>query len=295
MSKESSSLRGTIRLPGELPSFQGCVRLALLAAVLSLACLAARPATAQEGTGLTVIEGRVVDDASGDPVEGAEIQLLGGDDTGFQGTTDDQGAFVFQRVPPGVYQLVVEHPEYGTRSSGIALAGRELVMLNVRLQVQPIELAPLVVSVRREFLSPTMQEFYERKEKGLGRYITRADIEQRQPGRITHMIASLPGISLIRGGSSVNPKLHFRRHQRYIPGRGAVPCWPTVYVDGKRIQEGGPDPANWDPTETDIDDMVLPGDIAGVEVYDGAGGVPPRFGGSWGGCGVIVIWTRSAP
>jgi hypothetical protein len=241
-----------------------------------------------------MVEGRVVDDASGEPVANAEIQLLG-EETDFQGSTNDQGKFVFQRVPPGVYELVLTHLAYGTRSTRIELVGRQLVRLNVRLEVKPVELAPLVVSARREYLSPTMQEFYERMEKGLGRFITRTDIEQRQPSRISHMMADLPGLTLIQGASSLDQRLHFRRHQRYIPGRGVIPCWPTVYLDGRRIQEGGPDPGTRDPAEIDIDDIVLPSDIAGVEVYDGAGGVPPRFGGSWGGCGVIAIWTRSAP
>ncbi|MGD2216804.1 MAG: hypothetical protein PVJ64_08605, partial [Gemmatimonadales bacterium] len=85
MSKQLPSWSGLIRqLCGVLSSGE-YVRLALLAAVLSLACFGARPATAQEAAGLTVIEGRVVDDASGDPVEGAEIRLVGADSTSLEG------------------------------------------------------------------------------------------------------------------------------------------------------------------------------------------------------------------
>ena len=42
------------------------------------------------------------------------------------------------------------------------------------------------------------------------------------------------------------------------------------------MQEGGPDPVVRDPTESNIDDLVLPGDVVGVEVYDGAGQILHR-------------------
>jgi hypothetical protein len=267
----------------------------VVAALVMIGGVVAEQPRAQDATvGLAVVTGRVVDGDSGEPVEGADVRLIG-DEREFVRLSNDRGLFLFPRVPPGVYEVVLEHLSYGTRTDTIEVVGREIVDFEVRLAKEPIALAPLLASVRREYLSPSMHDFYERLQRGLGRFITRAEIELQRPSRITHMIASLPGIALIRGPNSVKPRLHFRRHQRYIPGRGAIPCWPTVYVDGRRVQDGGPDPESRILDEVEIDDLVLPTDIAGIEVYDGAGGIPARFGGSWGGCGVIAIWTRSAP
>jgi len=280
---------------GELARLRRYGRAVLLAAMLIVSGGGLQALRAQDPTvGLAVVIGVVVDGESAEPIDGVHVGLIGAERE-FHRSTNDRGLFLFLRVPPGIYELVLEHLSYGTRTDTIEVAGREIVNFEVRLAVQPIALAPVVVSVRREYLSPSMHEFYERMEQGLGRFITRADIELLRPSRITHMIASLPGIALIRGPSSAKSRLHFRRHQRYVPGRGAIPCWPTVYVDGRRVQDGGPDPASPIPDDVEIDDLVLPSDIAGIEVYDGAGGIPARFGGSWGGCGVIAIWTRSAP
>ncbi len=196
------------------------------------------------------------------------------------------------RVPRGSYELVVRHLAYGERSQAIQVSSSERVDLQLRMTMEPIELEALVVSVRRRYLAPRLQEFYERVDKGNGHFITRDDIENRKPGRITRMIADSPGIQLVRGGeSSLSQRLHFRRHVRWEAGR-TIPCWPTVYVDGERIQEGGLEVAGRPSSGMDIDDLILPADVEGVEVYDGAGGLPPRFGGSFGGCGVIAIWTR---
>jgi hypothetical protein len=279
---------------GEFLSRQIWLRTVLLAAIVCLGGPLVGAAWAQETTvGLALVAGRVLDAESEKPIDGAEV-LLVGDATEISRETDNSGAFMFPRVPRGAYQLVVEHLAYGTRSETIEIVGSERIDLQLRLTMEPIELEPLVVAIRRRYLSPRMLEFYERVDHGLGYFITRADIENRMPGRITHMIADAPGVQLVQAGeSSLSRRLHFRRHVRWEAGQ-TVPCWPTVYLDGGRVQDGGPEIAGRPLSEMDIDDLVLPADVEGVEVYDGAGGLPPRFGGSFGGCGVIAVWTRIA-
>jgi hypothetical protein len=264
----------------------------LIAAILCLCGPLLETARAQDATvGLALVSGRVLDAETDEPIKGAEVILVE-EETEIRRETDNSGFFMFPRVPRGGYELVVQHLAYGARSETIDVVGSERVDLQLRLTMEPIELEPLVVGIRRRYLSPRMQEFYERADQGLGHYITREDIERRKPGRITHMIADSPGVRLVQGSeSSLSRRPHFRRHVRWEAGR-RIPCWPTVYVDGERMQDGGPEIGGRPLMEMDIDDLVLPADVEGVELYDGAGGIPPRFGGSFGGCGVIAIWTR---
>ena len=41
-----------------------------------------------------------------------------------------------------------------------------------------------------------------------------------------------------------------------------------------------------------LDSLVLPIEVAGVEVYRGAASLPGEFGGSDSRCGVVVVWTK---
>jgi len=59
-------------------------------------------------------------------------------------------------------------------------------------------------------------------------------------------------------------------------------CVPTFYLNGSRLDEL---------TISDIDVMVRPREIAGIETYM-PGTVPLQFQPPMTGCGVILIWTK---
>jgi len=61
-------------------------------------------------------------------------------------------------------------------------------------------------------------------------------------------------------------------------------CEPSVYIDGHYMSTLSSD---------DIDSWIRPDEVAGIEVYRGAG-TPPEFsvGLTQQYCGTIVIWTR---
>ncbi len=60
----------------------------------------------------------------------------------------------------------------------------------------------------------------------------------------------------------------------------------NIYVDGMRVVRDN------QAFRESIDNFVSPSEIAAMEVYRGPSEVPAEFGGSVGGCGAIVIWTR---
>ena len=84
-------------------------RLILLLALVS--ALYVPPTAAQEAqeAGTVTVTGNVVDDANGQPVAGVVVVL---EALGLTVVTDDQGQFVLDSVPRGVYNLRLVHRDY---------------------------------------------------------------------------------------------------------------------------------------------------------------------------------------
>jgi len=114
--------------------------------------------------------------------------------------------------------------------------------------------------------------FYQRRRSGIGRYLTSDDIAKRGAIVASDIFRSVPGLRLDRGGLGGDT----------IWMRGAFGlCVPDVYINGA-VMQLGPD---------DIDSVVQPKEIAGIEIYSGEN-VPPQFQRGLSGCGSIVIWTK---
>jgi hypothetical protein len=56
----------------------------------------------------------------------------------------------------------------------------------------------------------------------------------------------------------------------------------VVFLDGVRRPPSG----------AGIDDVALPKDLAGIEIYSGAATIPLQYKTSGATCGVILLWTR---
>ena len=54
--------------------------------------------------------------------------------------------------------------------------------------------------------------------------------------------------------------------------------------------EAASEKAQWFAAE--IDNLVKPEEIRGIEVYRGESDTPAEFGTRWVQCGTVVIWTR---
>jgi hypothetical protein len=251
----------------------------LVTVLASVACLigaAARPAPCQEQGRAGVVLGHVVDAASGKPIEAVEVRLVGGAEDLVR-VTGGEGEFLIPRVPPGSYEVVLSHVAYGTQTGTIRVGRGELVKYDARLSMQPIELEPLQVTVARRSVSPNLLGFYERMSMGRGQFITREDIEARQPGRASQIIGDISTVRVRMAGASSRFYVEFARY------RG---CPPAVYLDRVLLNPGRGEQAV-------IDDFVMPNEVEAVEAYESPATLPAEFGGSRAGCGVIVIWTRS--
>jgi hypothetical protein len=115
-----------------------------------------------------------------------------------------------------------------------------------------------------------MSGFYERRENGFGITLTRDEIVQRNPNRVSDLFYGIPGARVVlprRFGQS--PTVLLRGN-----------CVPQLVVDGAPFNMPIP-----------IDEVLNVSELEAVEVYHGAS-TPMRYSAST--CGTILAWTREA-
>lgn len=223
--------------------------------------------------------GRVADDGSGEPIAGARVILL--DDQGrWAGvrTADDLGTFEFVVKRSGPYRLRAARLGYReTTTPPLDLGEHAAVRVEVRLLVDAVLLAPLEVLARSpSAISPVLANFHARRAAGaFGRFVTRDEIERLRPGRVTDVLARLPGVRLESTGGAGNRRAVFLRSD----------CPALIFLDGFLLNRA----ADRMPA---VDDVVSPGAVEGIEIYGGFGTVPAEFLNPESRCGVVAIWTR---
>lgn len=227
------------------------------------------------------VRGTVVEDGPRTPIRGASVELLRGADAAALGTvTDSSGAFVLRATRAGTYRVRLTHPSYATMTSDtLAIGPGESLVVELRMGRQAIPLEPLVVTAQG---NARHGGFYQRqRQPGLGRFITRTDIDAR-PGayQTTELLRGIPGVEIVpvrrgRGGAVTN----------MIMTRGGMGrCEPVVVLDGTPIRQF---------PDSGIDDFLKVDMIEGVEIYTSTAGAPPQFMTANNACGVVAFWTRT--
>ena len=253
----------------------------LAACIVALMCLA-RPALAQ-----VLIEGRVMDDVSEEPLVGARVLLLNRyNRTVDYAVTDAMGRFRFERSNNDRYRLEVRAVGYReTVTPDLWTVDRDFTAIEVRLLPNAVLLAPLeVVALSPPRTSPVLEAMEFRRTRGFGIQITREAIEQRQPLYVTDMLMEIPGVYAERTGSGASGRQ--LRMGRALAGPGGGDCPVQIFVDGMLATK--PVPGG----DMSVDDLVSPRDVEAIEIFKGLGSVPPEFLNIYARCGVIAIWTR---
>jgi hypothetical protein len=254
--------------------------------MLSIRCLLA---TALFLAGSTLVadaqvhlHGRVIDDTSEEPIAGAVVDLINAHGFRLQRRiTDEWGQFSFSARGSGPVRLRAERLGYrATTSPPLHFDGYQVYSLELRLDVEAVLLAPLEVVTRAHSAgSPTLAGFHQRRQTGVGWYMTREQIEQRKASRLSDILAMVPGVSVRRS------IVYMRRPN----------CPAQVFVDGFHINRSPPLPRGGRLSTTEmfpIDQVVQPGAVEGIEVYQGLSRVPAEFLSPEAACGVVAIWTR---
>jgi hypothetical protein len=259
---------------------------ALLLAILSAVAAAPLQGQIPDLRGRGELLGVVIDNTTEQPLAGVRVDIIDDARRLLHSTeTDEYGHFRVSRMRPGPFMLRVARLGYrGSTTPVWSIMGGQVLQVEVRMDAEAIVLAPLAVTSSRRATrpSPVLEGFRDRLAIGLGHFITRADIERRNPARVTDLLATVPGVQLESGGRGNHSVVYMTRSTQ---GR----CPAQVYVDGMLLNRRlitGRDAGFV------IDDAVNPASIEGIEVYRGTAGMPAEFLSPEASCGVVVIWTR---
>jgi hypothetical protein len=247
------------------------VAIVLLAPVAS--AQSARSPISGGRTGVVALQ--VIDDETDAPLPGVRVSILG---DSADRVTDERGRAVLAVKRDGRLPVVLRRLGYMPGSVMADLSATDTTRLTFAMSRVVQTLATVAVNEKALANSPMLAAFERRRLLGSGssRYVTREDIEQLRPLRLSDVIRTIPSVTLMMDGTKAIPM-----NRRGI-SLGGLGCGYQVGVDG-HLMEGGFDMNSVDPAE-----------VYGVEVFPGPATVPMEFRSSRrsSGCGLIMIWTR---
>ncbi|MBT8336637.1 MAG: TonB-dependent receptor [Gemmatimonadetes bacterium] len=219
------------------------------------------------------VVGFVVDRDNGRPVPSAEVEVVG---TERRITTDANGMFVLRDLPPGETGLAISHLSYATSGKLFRAEAGQAYELRATLAPEAIALEGIEVTSRTPSWYRQMEGLQFRMSRGLGgTFVLDTQIEARGYPPVAELLRELPG-TRIRKVNRFDYTVNFRRCE--LP--------PVLYIDGVQVNQ--PEEGAALPELA----MVPAMDIQAIEVYRGAGTLPPEFAGPDAMCGAIVIWTK---
>lgn len=229
-------------------------------------------AVAQLPSPWAVLTGTVRDEA-GAPIPSVAISTRGVVRTA---RTDSAGRFRMSGVTAGVGTFDVRRIGFEPAEFTATLKAGDTLNLEISLTTNAAVLDGVTTTaesrVRRQ-----LSAFFTRRESGLGgHFLLRADIEAQHALRLTDALRRVSGVQVLPAGNGRYTVLMARTS----PG-GPHDCPVQIWLDGIRAPG------------LDVDD-VPPGDVEGIEIYNGAATLPPQFNDRRGtpACGTIAIWTR---
>jgi hypothetical protein len=243
-------------------------RSAILASLLVLQGVTAR---AQTATGS--IEG-FVRDSAGRPISDARFDLFERSTEPRVAVSDSAGRFSFARARIGEFRLWIRRVGYRQQNTTVKVVADAPSHLDIVLEQSPLVLeGPSIVA------DPTrgkMGAFNQRMARGVGSFVTRTEIEKRQPASISELLRTLPGVHISQRMAGEPQPVDMQRSRS---SSMQPTCVVQLYVDGQPYPNGN------------VDDFA-PLSLEGVEVYRSASEIPADFRTRNATCGLIALWTR---
>jgi hypothetical protein len=219
---------------------------------------------------MSAITGTVVAAQTGEPLMGVQVLVKG---TRRWGLTNQEGVFRVTELKPGPQVIEFRHPNRAPMVYNLTLEPDRTTELAVKIDTRTVALPEVVIEGKETQPVAKMQDFFSRKVAGHGGYfITRKDIDERQPRVLSDMMRRVPGLRVDCDFGS---------------------CRVTSFTEARRIMGGCPIQYFLDgvPFSGDVDELT-PDQVEGIEIYRGSSSIPPQFNTGTSMCGVIAVWSR---
>lgn len=176
------------------------------------------------------------------------------------------GRFTFTDVAPGPATITVRRLGYLQRRVEFDLKTGP-TKDTVEILLTPV--ATDVEAVTIEGATGRLQGFNERRVRNnFGYFFDQNDIRKKSPRFVSELFRTIPGARLQAS----------RRNGNILELRN---CTPRIWLDGVRADGA------------EIDELISPSEIAGIEIYPSFAGVPAEYMDKENrACGVILVWTR---
>ncbi|MFW6206314.1 MAG: TonB-dependent receptor domain-containing protein [Gemmatimonadota bacterium] len=203
------------------------------------------------------VTGRVTDASSGEPLVGASVMIQG---TERGAVTNARGRYMIQNVPEG--ERVIEATMLGyraaSRTTDVGAAMTSTV--DFALELRPIEIGGIRVSVLRPDLQPQVQ-------------LSEREVRESNPKDAGQLLRNLSGVDAVRRGAlGLDPVV-----------RGLRETEVGTYLDGTRMFPAGP--GRMDSPLTHLD----PSAVQAIQVVKGP------YALTWGAGNLSAIRVETAP
>lgn len=258
------------------PVARAVVRSCAVGALLLLLAPGAARGQAGAPAALEIV---VVDASTGAPLHNAQVLLARTGGT----LTNTAGLARFGAIRAASVQVSVRHVGYADRTVSIELAPGSTFRLRVPLELDPVVLQGVQTRVGAGPRSRDLRDFYLRARRGVGHYITRADIERDRPRDLSELMRSLPGLRLVHTPAGERPSMEAKTSAASDVFGPEPDCRIQFFLDGSPIQpiHGGV-----------LGAEVALREVEGIEIYRRGIGAPTKYQRLNSTCGLVLIWKR---
>jgi CarboxypepD_reg-like domain/TonB-dependent Receptor Plug Domain len=221
--------------------------------------------------------------------------------------TDSTGRATLERVPEGTHRVVSRVIGFRPDSMVIEVADGVTREITLRLRTHTPVLQEIRVSAAARAIPPKMAGFYQRQERGIGRFLDREALAKNEHRRTSDILNSVPGVYVRYGHTSkawassgrainaggcptcgTNPSLAALDPADRIAGAGPA-CYMDVYIDGAIVYNSSARYASL----YDLN-SIGPGSIEAIEIYAAGSQLPAEFHRTGSACGAVLIWLRES-